>query len=297
LFNAPLTREGSGERQQHSGSSTSLLGTPPPSPGFGPRNNAPHSLGGWRRGSQAGLQNIPDMLESNQPQSTSKLFSAPRRSRTSENLMSPSMRNEREREQATPGGMGMAGMHRRSTSAMLDPSIVPSDMPVSRTGRRSSSGINLLARTPDRHANSTSMAGFYAEQQQSRTPLVSVNQRSMSGLSSALGAKTPRLSLSDKIKAIRLSAGGLGAAPTTGGTASEDAPKAPVQRRASQLLSPDFFASPSAPHTPPADRKVVARRGSAIRVPTGPDGTKGFMARRRSSIDAGMLTNAVAVLG
>lgn len=147
----------------------------------------------------------------------------------------------------------------------------------------------MAGRTPDRHSNSTSMAGFYAEQQ-SRTPLVSVNERSMSGLSSALGSKTPRLSLSDKIKAIKLSAGGLDAAGL--------AKKGAVERRpSSQLLSPDFFAnSPATPSTPPADRKVV-RRGSVVRTPSGPDGTKGFMARRRSSIDAGMLTNSVAVLG
>lgn len=169
-------------------------------------------------------------------------------------------------------------------------------MPVSRTGRRSSSGFNLFARTPDRRGSGASMAGFYAEQQQTRAPLVSVNERSMSGLSSALGSKTPRLSLSDKIKAIKLSA------QATGGTAADDEAqqlKAEVQRRASsQLLSPDFFASPSTPQTPPADRKVV-RRGSesVVRVPSGPDGTKGFMSRRRSSIGAGMLTNATAILG
>lgn len=284
MFSAPLTREGSNNEQQQQnsgGSSHSLLGNPP--------QPSPARDGGWRRSSQPGLQNLPE------PASTSKLFAAPRRSRTSENLMSPSLRNTRE-QNTPPGGMGMIGMHRRSTSAVLDPSIVPSDMPVSRTGRRSSSGFNLFARTPDRRGSGASMAGFYAEQQQTRAPLVSVNERSMSGLSSALGSKTPRLSLSDKIKAIKLSA------QATGGTAADDEAqqlKAEVQRRASsQLLSPDFFASPSTPQTPPADRKVV-RRGSesVVRVPSGPDGTKGFMSRRRSSIGAGMLTNATAILG
>jgi len=311
LFSAPLTRNGSNDGEPtgsgitintRKGSSTSLLGNPPPqSPGFSSaaaspsRGGSSHSLGGWRRNSAAGLQNVPDMSLA----STSRLFAAPRRSQTSENLMSPS-------RAAANTATAPPMMQRRSTSGnMFDPSTstVPSDMPVSRTGRRSSSGFNLMAgRTPDRHSNSTSMAGFYAEQQ-SRTPLVSVNERSMSGLSglsSALGSKTPRLSLSDKIKAIKLSAGGIPADAT-----DDFAKKGAVARRpSSQLLSPDFFAnSPSktkttttTPSTPPTDRKVV-RRGSVVRTPSGPDGTKGFMSRRRSSIDAGMLTNSVAVLG
>merc|ERR1711865_763481 len=107
------------------------------------------------------------------------------------------------------------------------------------------------------------------------------------------------MGLSDKIKAIKLSAGGIPADAT-----DDFAKKGAVARRpSSQLLSPDFFAnSPSkpktttTPSTPPTDRKVV-RRGSVVRTPSGPDGTKGFMSRRRSSIDAGMLTNSVAVLG
>jgi len=166
-------------------------------------------------------------------------------------------------------------------------------MPVSQTGRRSSSsGFNLLSRgTPDK--NNNSMAGFYASEQQQRTPLVSMNEQR--GLQSALGSKSPRLSLSEKIKAIKLNAGGSAGAVEKG--------PASAIRRPSQLLSPDFFSASlkggsgeaTTPATPPTDRKVV-RRGSFVREPEGPDGTKGF-GRRRSSVDAGMLPNAVAILG
>jgi len=202
-------------------------------------------------------------------QPSSQLFSQPRRlssqlslekrpswrdrSKSAELAPSSALFSQPRRSCSGPGslglGPGLGAVSRAGSVGQLNvDSLIPSDMPVSQMGRRGSAPRLARGGSVD------------------------------SGLGGLLGLGGPRLSLSDKIKAIQ----------EESATTPAAGPRLPSRRGSSQLLAPDFFTADSRPEKEPSPllstpAATKGRRSSLVREPCGPDGTRGFGARRMSA--------------
>jgi pentatricopeptide repeat protein len=187
--------------------------------------------------------------------------------RPSSSLFSATMRVARSGSSTSLAAGDSSSWRERSSSASSQPSDGPSPKLFSQPHpRRAGSGSGPVSRRgsageleipSDLPVSAMGRRGS-SQRLQSRAsaPVLSGLSGLSGGLSSiSLGPK--RLSLTQKVKAIR------------------------SLERPSTLLAPDFFAS--APVSVKATASNKSRRTSVVREPCGPDGTRGFSARRTSA--------------